>query len=158
MASWLTSIRVDNSDAGVGTVNQVVDVFFWVDICLAFVTLPSRADRRTSVKQRHTPQAVAREYVLTWFIPDVLAVFPFHAINSGLQYLLLFRVIRILRLVKFMSAERYTRFLQHWEYQTSGSVIPHLITTNVDCLYRSSFNLYQIDMFIQGLCVLPNYS
>jgi hypothetical protein len=108
----------------------VTDVVFMMDICLNFVTA---WDNQGFIVREFS--LIAKNYMRTWFIPDVAGSFPFDKvitafIESGpqstssstvLQGLRLIRMIKLVRAVKFMTK---LEKLKHQEgFEAFGAVI-----------------------------------
>jgi len=62
-------------------------------------------------------RAIARRYVKSWLIIDVVSIFPFDFVGGGdpnASRFALFRVVRLLRLAKLLRVVRASRILSRW--------------------------------------------
>lgn len=95
-------------------VERFIDVSFTIDIFLNFFTAYEKIGVLVTDRK-----AIRRHYARTWFIPDVLATFPWDALGLSLQddrskpnILKLPRYIRLVRLLKLIRLTRILR-LKH---------------------------------------------
>ena len=87
-------------------VDLTVDLLFFVDLVLSFFSAVKLQDG-TMIKEFH---AISKTYLKTWFVVDLLAIFPFYLIGqdsiSALAPILriprLFKMLRLVRLVKML--------------------------------------------------------
>ncbi len=62
-------------------------------------------------------RAIARRYIKSWFVIDVVSIFPFDFVGGGdpnASRFALFRVVRLLRLAKLLRVVRASRILSRW--------------------------------------------
>lgn len=121
--------------------NRIVDVVFVVDVCLAFF-MPYRASADLGGGWVYDQRKIARHYMRTFFVPDVLTCIPFDTIvdaltNSDSDQLRLLRMVRILKLARILRA---SRIVARWQDQVAVSYA-------VSSLVR----------FLIGVCVLAHW-
>ena len=98
----------------------VIDVLFFMDILMSFVSAYRLADG-TVIRDFDT---IAKRYLQRWFIMDVIATFPFYAIGvnelrnvtSLARIPRLLRMFRLLRLMKLLRAYRLKKLFEKIEY------------------------------------------
>lgn len=82
--------------------DYIVDSIFFIDIILAFST--GYYDENDNVVTNHSK--IIRNYLLSWFIVDLISIFPIsYIINSRIGYVKNFvrltKITRLYKLVKF---------------------------------------------------------
>ena len=95
-------------------VNQVINTIFIVDIIFQFfIPVPDRSPENEG-EMIHDHRVIAKTYLSSWFLLDIVSVLPFDVIMVADPSLLepgpmtrSFRLIRILRLMKLMRVLRY---------------------------------------------------
>ena len=115
-------------------VNRFVDLIFLLDIPVQFVTMTEKTSQSLThgVRWVTEPWDIARSYMKSWFLLDVLSVgvsgFDLYAVfaDSGsrvsstisaedLARLTIFKTLRVLRLFKLMRLVRASRMAKKWE-------------------------------------------
>ncbi|CAN8061639.1 unnamed protein product [Agarophyton chilense] len=93
---------------------RLLDIFFTVDIVLSFFFPPY--DQGGHLLLNANPRQARKQYLKTWFIPDVLSAFPWDVIalvivgTHSNQNLFQFpRFLRVLRFLKFIRLFRFLR-------------------------------------------------
>ena len=98
------------TDAGAGDprfwVNRVIDLVFLVDMAVDLNTPYRRADNRFEKRRAK----ITERYLESWFLLDLLAIFPFEALDAG-EFRIL-RCLRLLRIVKISKASKHLDELQ----------------------------------------------
>ena len=103
-------------------VDRFVDVFFVFDIVLNFVTGYAHKGNSKVVLD---PKKIARQYARSWFVPDLIASFPFDIIAAGTSNSEAYRstkfvrILKLLRLVKLFRIMRLNRILHRLERKMS---------------------------------------
>eukprot|EP00939_MAST-03C_sp_MAST-3C-sp1_P000227 g227.t1 len=102
-------------------INRVVDTGFIMDTVLQFY-LPFVDNRGTVCKSR---KAIAKHYVQTWFVIDIISLLPFDIItvvankdgseSSNLSAFKIVRIVRLLRILKLLRILRGLRVVKKWE-------------------------------------------
>ena len=90
--------------------NWLVDGFFWMDIVLQFM-IAYRDPVTGYYVTVHSK--IARHYIHSWFLIDVAATFPLHAI-VGEDRFRIFRFLRLLRLVKLLRLLKASDLVRRW--------------------------------------------
>ena len=96
------------------------DFFFLVDICFCFITSytdPYKQIEVTNVKM------ISKNYLKSWFMIDVLSIFPFDAVMDGYSNAnslvrvarigKLYKIIRLFRLIKILKMVKSNKKLVH---------------------------------------------
>ena len=63
---------VEQEGVGVKSVNYTIDVLFFVDICVNFLSAYEKPNRKNEIKLKN----IARNYLSSWFVFDLIATFP----------------------------------------------------------------------------------
>lgn len=104
----------------------VVDSLWFMDILITFRT--AYYDKATLVS---SPGTVARRYLTSWFLLDMIATFPVYAFSEQeaatklsrvVRLPRLFKVVRILRLVRVLRLQRFSAYVHHIEAIFSSNV------------------------------------
>ena len=95
-------------------IDRLVDGVFLIDIAVNFRT----AWVTSEGEAQYTCKGAAKRYMSTWFVPDVIASFPFDLIQSqddasGIARLP--KLLRLLRLAKILKVLRASRIMKRWE-------------------------------------------
>jgi len=88
--------------------NNIVDLFFLLDILVTFNTMHYDSDF-VLVNQRGQ---IAKEYMRGWFTIDTVAILPFDLIMDGVGFNSLVRLTKIGRLSKLVKLTRLLRVLK----------------------------------------------
>jgi hypothetical protein len=88
--------------------NNIVDLFFLLDILVTFNTMHYDSDF-VLVNQRGL---IAKEYMRGWFTIDTVAILPFDLIMDGVGFNSLVRLTKIGRLSKLVKLTRLLRVLK----------------------------------------------
>merc|ERR1719162_245398 len=84
-------------------VNTIIDGVFFLDMILQFfVMYPKRTSYGTALE--HRPEAIAKNYLKTWFTIDLLSIVPFDLISilsdqDKMSQIKAVKAIRLLRLI-----------------------------------------------------------
>jgi len=93
------NVTIADHSQFVAVLEEVITVFFIVDLVFGFVT--GYVDDQNGVLVT-APVSIARRYLRTWFFPDLLASFPYSWVMQGATNApKLLRVNRVLRLARF---------------------------------------------------------
>lgn len=104
--------------------NRVVDVVFFLDMCLQFfLKYPIATASGVGAVWCEDPKMIARNYCKTWFPLDLVSIIPFDMIGSAItggankdsSKLRAIKVIRCLRLLKLVRIVRASRIIKRWE-------------------------------------------
>lgn len=96
-----------------------MDVFFFIDMVLQFnIAFPVRT--RHNIMYITERKAIARHYLLRWFLIDFISVLPFDLLSllsksENLKKLKLLKVIRMLRLLKLLRLLKGMRIFERWQ-------------------------------------------
>lgn len=137
---------VDDDGGHLDVFEVVVDVFFMIDVLLTFNTAIEMANGTVLL----THALIARHYLFSFFLTDVLGSLPLYLLvdRGGLLFrttrlLRLPRLVRVLRLVRLLKASRFlrisnsvrqaTRYVQALPGPTSCSGSRHLTLLSVGC-------------------------
>ena len=92
--------------------NTVLDIFFWMDIILNFLT--AYFDRVTNLWVDDLP-SIGYRYITTWFALDLICVFPFNEVltstGAGAKNIELLRFFKFARLLKMLRAVKANRII-----------------------------------------------
>jgi hypothetical protein len=91
-------------------VSRMVDGVFFVDMLLQFLLMV----QDNGGVWLDTHRAVAARYLRTWFLIDVVSIFPFDAITGGDEDGAL-KFVRLARLGKLLRLARLLRIIKRWE-------------------------------------------
>eukprot|EP00930_Biecheleria_cincta_P023788 TRINITY_DN17114_c0_g1_i2.p1 TRINITY_DN17114_c0_g1~~TRINITY_DN17114_c0_g1_i2.p1 ORF type:complete len:654 (+),score=76.26 TRINITY_DN17114_c0_g1_i2:135-2096(+) len=99
--------------------NRLTDAIFTVDLVLQFFVayrVKTRYGHRLETRMRQ----IAKHYLTTWFIIDLVSVIPYDSLGLILQSPVLQRartlkIIKLLRLIKLARVLRASRIFQRWE-------------------------------------------
>jgi len=102
--------------------NRIIDTVFFVDVLITFF-MPYRTSALQGAIWVRDRQKIARHYLRTWFLPDMITCVPFDVIigatldssqSSSVEtgHLRMVRMIRVLKLVRIVRA---TRILKRWQ-------------------------------------------
>ena len=96
-------------------VEQITDVFFWVDIFLNFVTgveVPVTDDETVVSFDK---QVIAWKYLKGWFVIDVASSFPFYLFVQEGEGVSLLKTLKLWRLIRLARIMRLARIIQRLE-------------------------------------------
>lgn len=104
----------DTYSFGYSVANGLVDVVFWIDIVLRFLTVEQDVATGAYVTNRYV---IAKRYVRGAFFIDVLASIPMQLLISPRMRMV--RMMRIFRLFKLMRLLRVARVTKHFQERTA---------------------------------------
>ena len=138
--SLLVPIRVsmDYTATGPGFwIEFLIDVYFWADICLNFMTAVHVHTNTFEVKTLTSHRDIAKHYLRTWFVLDLVAALPIDYANRYVngtfwcsfyphgcerdssdtqnQALRLFKLFRTFRLLKLCRLYRISRLIEKYQ-------------------------------------------
>jgi hypothetical protein len=128
-------------------VDWVVEGFFYLDLILAFLHGYWDEDENISVDDFAT---IYNKYLNSWFAIDFFAVFPFQVFFSGGFALKLIRLMRLPRLFKLLSVQRFRKILIEMSSSKPG-------VESLDVIHRYIFG-YKIIRLIFGLLLMAYIS
>ncbi|KAI8464208.1 MAG: hypothetical protein J3K34DRAFT_462033 [Monoraphidium minutum] len=126
----------------ISIIELVIDVTFLADIWLSFRT--GILDMRThTVDTDH--RTIARRYLRTWFLPDLLTALPYEWLLLGgaelvqlVKAVRLMKILRMLRLVKLVKLGRSSLLMHHIAHKLG----PHLLQLAKLCLAAATLTHY----------------
>jgi len=98
----------DSLSLGWTVVNWMVEGVFVIDIVLKFMT---DRDPNTNEMVRHLP-LIAKRYMTSWFLPDMLAVTPFYLVNNDLLWMKLIRLVRLFKFIEMLEVDKIEKPLE----------------------------------------------
>jgi len=131
--------QTDGATCVVGALNLVVDTFFAVDIMFNFMT--GFHDKGTLVLE---PSKCAWNYFHTWFIIDVLGIFPWRYINPDSDSTT--GAARLLRLLKFLKFVRLLKLLRVMKLRS--------LLIKLEDHVRSEYLFFVFQLVKLSLCLL----
>eukprot|EP01083_Nonionella_stella_P131742 400458_1 len=78
----------------------VIDIIFLTDIVLTFRT--ATFDEYDELKLETDPKIIAKNYVLSWFVIDLLSSIPFEVLSWDEEYTTFFKFLRTLKLLRLV--------------------------------------------------------
>lgn len=98
-------------DAVMIAVDNVIEVFFWLDLILNFLQSYKHPETFVIIKDL---KMIAKNYVFHgWFFIDFISVFPFGILlQSENDFTKLFRLCRLPRLIKLIDISRFNNLLK----------------------------------------------
>lgn len=94
-------------------INWVIEANFYLDLILSFFC--EYIDQETNLPVRNF-KLIVKHYLFSWFLVDILSVFPFEEIlpkgNSTGGLTKLFRLFRMPRLIKLIDVGRFKNILK----------------------------------------------
>ena len=96
-------------------VNRVIDLVFITDIFIQFIlAYPDPGRGNILIK---SSRMIARRYLRTWFVIDLVSSVPFDALGMipSATYLRRFKPLRLVRLLKLARGAKLKRILARWE-------------------------------------------
>eukprot|EP00347_Sterkiella_histriomuscorum_P008697 403344103 len=107
--------------------DRIIDILFSFDILIIFITAYEENDG--SLQHRHN--YIARKYIQSWFIYDVVSIFPFHEIGDNIYaFQRLLRLIKLPRLLKQVSIFDILRQINYFKHNESYHRIEKKIKMN----------------------------
>eukprot|EP00930_Biecheleria_cincta_P035583 TRINITY_DN24467_c0_g2_i1.p1 TRINITY_DN24467_c0_g2~~TRINITY_DN24467_c0_g2_i1.p1 ORF type:complete len:880 (+),score=116.87 TRINITY_DN24467_c0_g2_i1:102-2741(+) len=118
--------------------NKIVDLVFVKDMVMQFFLKIKKQTRQGTIWIRDRKK-IARNYLSTWFVIDLLAILPYDEVSNqnvtediNMDNLKVFRLIRVLRLFKLARILKASRVVKRWENRVSlKSTQLHLIRFTV---------------------------
>lgn len=100
--------------------NTLVSFVFLVDIGVQFVLPQPKqgSDKRGEANYERRHAVLARKYVTSWFLLDVLTIIPFDVMVWGgavTGEVKMIKILRVLRLLKIVKVLRASSIIQRWE-------------------------------------------
>lgn len=103
-------------------VNRVVDLVSLMDMILQFfLKVEVCAERMYGRSVLRDPMTIALRYLTSWFVIDLVGVFPFDLLflfggsSDSVRGVKFFRMVRLLRLFKLIRVVRASRLLDTWQ-------------------------------------------
>ena len=126
--------------SGLTAVNYVVDVFFFVDICLEFNTAYFDEERQRWILDR---KKIARHYCQCWFWVDVASVFPFALfLGDDTKWVRMMRAFKALKLLRVCRSFRMLAHMaKHVAVSTKGLVLTRYVILLLFCIHWAACGL-----------------
>ena len=97
-------------DNTLSIVDRVVDAVFWIDVIVNFRVVCKKGSADSS-KYSTDWKTIARRYLRTWFVIDVMSSLPFEDMLIGNRSIKLVRTLRLLRMMRMMRTYTFDRNL-----------------------------------------------
>lgn len=98
-----------STDTDLSVIAYMIEILFVIDLILNF--FHAYRDPESLVEVRDLTD-IARHYCTTWFIPDLIAVFPFQFMIESAVTLKLFRLFRFPRVYKLLDIHKFKFLLE----------------------------------------------
>jgi len=120
-------------------VNRIIDAIFVLDMIFQFFIMYPIMTWRGSVIWINSPSKIARHYLTSWFLIDLISILPFEFLIFAIDHhpddetmttsarelvvvrLKILKVIKCLRLLKMMRVLRASRIMERWQNDFSVS-------------------------------------
>jgi len=110
----------DATDSGSHqSVNLAISMFFFFDLILQFF-LPYSINTRYGEQFVFHHCLIAKRYLKTWFIIDLISIIPFEMLNPG-KGLASVKIVRLIRLLKLLRLLRGSRMIHRWQAEVGIS-------------------------------------
>jgi hypothetical protein len=98
-------------------IGRVIDFSFLIDVILTFFTTFYDEKSQQEVTNH---RSIAKRYITSWFVLDVLSIFPFElildeskkSVSSGMQAIRIARISKLNKLIRFLRLARLSRALK----------------------------------------------
>jgi potassium voltage-gated channel Eag-related subfamily H protein 7 len=127
---------------GLWVINRLVDGLFGIDMIVNFMLAYFDDEELMWVVDK---KKIAIRYVSSWFIIDIVSIFPFdYVFPAGGDNLRALRIVRLLRLIKLLRVLRGARILDRWKNKLSlgfghMTMIKFLVAVIVICHWLACF-------------------